>query len=68
MKLTFYKIVWFHTSREGDEEILKELLEAGETSVDIEDQEGATPLILASIGGFISIVRILIGIIISSKN
>ena len=36
--------------RQGDLERVKELLGKEETNVDMQDQDGATPLILAAIG------------------
>ena len=39
---------------------VEEILAAGENDVDDTDQEGATPLIMAAIGGHLAIVQLLI--------
>jgi len=48
--------------REGNVERVRELLTKEDTNVDIQDEEGATPLILAAIGGHFTITQLLIGL------
>jgi len=48
--------------REGNVERVKELLSKEDTNVDMQDDEGATPLILAAIGGHFTITQLLIGL------
>lgn len=49
-------------AREGDLEKVEALLSLAETNVDIQDREGATPLILAAVGGHLTITQLLIGL------
>ena len=44
----------------GDLARVEEILAAGENDVDDTDQEGATPLIMAAIGGHLALVQLLI--------
>ena len=49
-------------AREGDIQRVEELLGSDDTDVDDTDQDGATPLILASISGHLPIVQLLISL------